>query len=97
MPIISFLASAFSGILNFLFRVVVIKFLVFAVIYITLTEVLPIVIDFALSNKVISGSLPSISSSIGFYLQYFRLDVAVKLLISAYVTRFLIRRLPFVG
>lgn len=95
MPIVTFLASAFSGILGFLFRTVIVKFVIFSVVFIAFSHLLPIILDFALTG--FSGDLPSVSGYVGFVLQYFNIESAVKLLTSAYVTRFLIRRMPFVG
>ena len=48
--------------------------------------------DFMLLSSVLS-----FSSSSMFYIDLFKIDVGVGIMVSAYTARFLIRRLPFIG
>jgi hypothetical protein len=86
--------------ISFLFRTVVIKFVIFTAMFVLLTELMPIVLrllniqDF---NANLHNSLTHIPSSVWYFLNAFRFDLGVPLILSAYASRFIIRRLPFVG
>ena len=94
--LLSFLWTAVS----FIFRTVVIKFLIFTAMFVLLTELIPIVLSMLNFNSIV-GNLQSalnyIPPSVWFFLNAFRLDVGVPLILSAYGSRFIIRRLPVVG
>ncbi|OOF56091.1 hypothetical protein BKK56_03650 [Rodentibacter genomosp. 2] len=97
--LISFLSKTFTGVLGWLFNVVVIKFVMFGLIFLALTEVVPLLIQVFLPEdaKNISSLLSSVPSQVAYFLSMFKLDLGIKSVVSAYVTRFLIRRIPFVG
>lgn len=96
MAIPAFLAPVFA----FMLREVIVKFLVMAVIFVAITELMPLVIGY-LGNFINPGGLSSafsaIPAGVWFFWDVFQFDVGVPLVISAYVARFSIRRLPFVG
>ncbi|MDX7986502.1 DUF2523 domain-containing protein [Xenorhabdus sp. 12] len=84
--------------LGFVFKGIVAKFfLFFALFYIT-TEFIPIIIDWFLPNSInlaeLFGSLPD---AIWYFLNLLQFPLGVPLVISAMVTRFIIRRLPIIG
>ncbi|ANF73836.1 hypothetical protein A6046_07385 [[Haemophilus] ducreyi] len=97
--IIKFLANAFSGVLSFIFNTLVIKFFVFGCVFIAVTEIVPIlIIEVFLPKQVNLKSLMSqIPPDIAYFLGFFKLDVGIQSMLSAYTSRFLIRRIPLVG
>lgn len=85
---------------TWIFRAVVIQFIVMAVILVIVTQLMPIVINYVQSfvnPGTLSGVFGALDPSVWFYLDFFALDVGVPLIFSAYVARFLIRRIPFIG
>lgn len=85
---------------SWLFRQVVIKFVVMAVIFIVVAELTPLVIEH-LGSFVSPGGLTAafsgIPAGVWYFLDFFALDVGLPLMISAHVSRFLIRRIPIIG
>ncbi|WP_150539695.1 DUF2523 family protein [Actinobacillus vicugnae] len=95
--IISFLSKSFSGILSFIFKSLVIKFVVFAIIFLVVTEVVPILFEVFIPEQELQRYFESIPSESLFFLSVFKIDVGIQMILSAYMTRFMIRRIPFVG
>ncbi|PAV11609.1 DUF2523 domain-containing protein [Arsenophonus sp. ENCA] len=90
--------TLFSGAFEFVFKGIVPKFfLFFALFYIT-TEFIPVVIDGFLPQSTnlaeLFGALPD---AIWYFLNLLQFPFGVPLVISAMVTRFIIRRLPIIG
>lgn len=93
------LKSAFNYIFTLFTKVGTIKAIVFTAIYWLLTAL------YAAAQALLSAyNFSSISSAFGslpndfkFYLVLFKIDVGLPIIIAAYVARFAIRRLPFIG
>jgi hypothetical protein len=95
-----FLAPLISSALLWLFREVVIKFLVFTAVIALVVFLSPVVVGFLgdfISPGFLTNSFSGIPSEVWFFLDFFRLDYGVPLVVSAYVSRFLIRRMPVIG
>lgn len=45
----------------------------------------------------LNSSLGAIPSTVGYFLEPFRIDLGLKLIVSALITRFIIRRVPLMG
>lgn len=94
------LAALFAPVISWIFRTVVIKFVLMAVVFVAVSELFPLVIEL-LGSFILPGGLTSAFSGIPpgvwFFLDFFALDVGIPLLISAHVSRFLIRRIPVIG
>ena len=99
MPaLIAFLEVFLIRILKFVFAVTVLRFLLFGTIFLTATEIVPVLISVFLPENIsVSDLLADIDPQVGFILQFFEIPYAVHTILSAYVMRFAIRRLPFVG
>ena len=95
--LISFLASS----LSWIFSKSVIQFVLFGFLYFIFQNVLPYffsgVSSLLPSTSPLNSSLSGISPQLWFFFDYFRLDVGLPAIISAYSTRFFIRRLPIIG
>lgn len=93
-------AAVFWSLLSWTFRQVVLKFLVMGVIFVIVSELTPLVIEHLggfVGANYLSSAFSGIPSGVWYFLDFFALDVGFPLLISAHVSRFLIRRIPFIG
>lgn len=89
-----------SSLLGFIFKKTVPKFFLFFGLFFLVLEFTPVLIDLVGGNALIaqiSNSLGSIPSDVGYFISVFRIDTGLKILLSAYVTRFIIRRIPLMG
>lgn len=89
-----------SKILGFIFRKGIAKFFLFFGLYFLVTGFLPIIFEFIGGTNVLrelSNSLSNIPSSVAYFLAPFRMDFAFKVIVTAYITRFLVRRIPLMG
>jgi hypothetical protein len=81
-------------------REVVVKFVVFAAVFGLVAFLVPYAVTY-LGPFIGVGSLNSafgaVSSAVWFFLDFFQLGYGVPVVISALVSRFLIRRLPVIG
>lgn len=96
MPIL----SIFAPLVSWIFRGLVVKFLILTSVFAVLAVVVPMAISFiapSLGIASLNSAFGSLDSGIWYFLDFFALDIGAPLLISAYVTRFLIRRLPLIG
>lgn len=75
------------------------KFVLISVILTSITVLLDLLLTLLPSWFSGADTLSSLSlNPLGWYLiDYFRLQEGLALIMSAYVTRFLIRRIPFIG
>ena len=88
------------GVLTWFLRAVVVKFLVMAVAVVVVSQLLPIagnLIASFVSSSSLTSAWAALTAGEWFFLDFFRLDVGVPLVVSAYIARFLIRRIPFIG
>ena len=89
-----------APVVTWIFRAVVVKFLVLTAVFAVMAVVIPVAISF-LAPFLGVGSLNSafggIDSGVWWFLDFFALDYGIPLMISAAITRFLIRRLPMIG
>lgn len=91
------LVSAFNFILDWLVRSVLVKFVLYFGLYFITTEFIEIITPLLPSASQLSGSLSGIASSTSYFLDVFALQTGLSLIVSAYTTRFIIRRLPIIG
>ena len=91
------LVSAFNLILAWVVRSVLIKFIVFFALYFITTEFFAIISNLLPNASTLNGALGGISSSLAYFLDVFALKTGLSLLVSAYTTRFIIRRIPVIG
>ena len=88
---------AFGG---WLFSEVAYRALLVGVLYVVISYLMPFVWNYAapfLGASSLTSLFNAIPDSVFFFMLGLRMDVGVPLIISAYVARFLIRRLPLVG
>ncbi|QPB42570.1 DUF2523 family protein [Rodentibacter haemolyticus] len=94
--ILAFLKSA----LVFIFGKTIPKFFAFFALYFIVAEFTPILFELIGANEAISnisqlfGGLPSTAL---YFLSLFKIGTGMQIIFSAYVTRFIIRRIPVIG
>ncbi|MHC5570271.1 DUF2523 family protein [Proteus mirabilis] len=92
------LTTLFSGAFGFIFKGIVAKFFLFSALFYVTTEFIPIIIDWFLPKPTnlaeLFGSLPD---AIWYFLNLLQFPLGVPMVISAMLTRFIIRRLPIIG
>lgn len=87
-------------VVSWIFREVVLKFVVFGVLFALLTLLMPLVIAQItqfVDVQNINSAIANVPTGVLFFARLFRFDVGIPLVISAFVSRFLIRRIPVVG
>lgn len=89
--------SALNALLGFVFRSVVVKFVLYFGLYFVVTEFIAIVANYLPDATALSSSLGGIPSGVWYFLDLFNVSAGLPIVISAYVTRFAIRRLPVIG
>ena len=89
-----------APVLAWLVRDVLVKFFVFTALFALLAFLVPKAVGY-LGSFVNPGGLTSAFGGVGagvwFWLDFFQLGFGIPLVVSAWVSRFLIRRLPVIG
>lgn len=94
------MGAIFGQLISYLTRGVIVKFFTVGVIYYALSLLWPLMVSLVarfVDVGSLNSSLSSIPSGVWWVLGFFRIEVGLKLCISAWATRFLIRRLPVIG
>ena len=87
-------------IVSWIFREVVVKFLIFTALFAVLAFLIPKAIAMVspwIGTTGLSNAFGGLGPGVWFFLDFFQLGYGVPLVLSAFVTRFLIRRLPVIG
>lgn len=94
------LPALLAPVVSFLLRDVVLKFIVFTSVFALVAFFVPYAIGFLapyLGTSGLSGAFSALSPGVWWFLDMFNLAYGVPAVISAFVARFLIRRLPVIG
>ncbi|MDP1978056.1 DUF2523 family protein [Undibacterium sp.] len=93
------LVSAFNLVLGFLVKSVMVKFAVFFGLFFITTGFIAVLVSSGLlpSATGLNSSLSSLSPFGAYFFDLFALSTGISMVISAYVTRFIIRRIPLIG
>jgi len=96
------LLSALQSVLGFVLRSVIVKFVIFYAIYFVVREFVPVLTSYGFFSggskaSALSSALSIIPSSVWYFLDLMNFSMGVSMVLSAYVTRFIIRRIPVIG
>ncbi|MCX2960258.1 DUF2523 family protein [Rodentibacter caecimuris] len=89
-----------KGSLAFVFGKMIPKFFAFFALYFIVAEFTPVLFDLIGANEAISnitrlfGGLPTMAL---YFLSLLKLGTGMQIIFSAYITRFVIRRIPVIG
>ncbi len=89
--------SALYAALGFVFRSAVLKFVAFFVLFFVTTEFIQLVVPLLPGTSALTSAFSAQSSGVWFFLDLFKVGFGVSACLSAYVTRFIIRRIPVIG
>ena len=81
-------------------RQVVVKFVVIGAVYALLVILVPMAAGYVspyIGVSSLNSLFAAVPDSVYFFFYFFRLDVGLPLIISAFIAGFLIRRLPLIG
>ncbi len=92
-----FLLSALNTVLGFLFRAAILKFVVFFSLYFIVQEFMSVIVELLPKSSNLQALFDLLPDSAWYFINLFQGVLGINLLIDAWFTRFIIRRLPFVG
>lgn len=93
------LISAFNATLGFVFRTIVVKFLILFAVFFIIQAFVPVLQSAGLLPNAanLSAGFSSLPAGVWYFLHAFALDVGLPMLLSAWVARFILRRIPFLN
>lgn len=94
------IAPFLAPILTFLVREVLVKFVILTAIYAAMAVFVPVALGYIgpwIGTGSLNSSFTGLQSGIWWFLDAFNLGYGLPLLLSAQITAFVIRRLPFIG
>ncbi|RJX30299.1 MAG: DUF2523 domain-containing protein [Oxalobacter sp.] len=91
------LVSAVNFALGFVLRSVIIKFVVFFALFFITTGFIAVLSPLLPDASALSNSLGGIPSAVWYFLDLFNVSAGIPILLSSWVTRFIIRRIPLIG
>lgn len=93
------LSSALNAFLGFIFKTVIIKFVVFFTLFFVVQELTAVLVSNLLpsGDGGLTGALGGLSSGMWYFLDLMAFSVGFPMVLSAWVTGFIIRRLPVIG
>lgn len=91
-----FLSAIFSA-LGFLLRSVLVKFVVFFGLFFITTEFIALVVPLLPGAASLTQAFAAQAPGVWYFLDLFKVGVGVSACLSAFVTRFIIRRIPVIG
>lgn len=95
--------SALNATLGWIFRAIVVKFVIFTALALLMAELLPLLIDTLVPAALKSGDggmggyFAAIGNDIYYFVELFKVPEGIGIIIAAYIARFLTRRLPIIG
>lgn len=91
------LLSALNSVLAWVFRSLLVKFVLFFALYFITSEFVGFVVALLPGTSAVDDALSGIGATTWYFLNVFEIQAGVAMVVSAYVTRFIIRRMPIIG
>lgn len=91
------IVAALNGLLGFVFRAALIKFVVFTALLAIVVGFMPLIASLLPDAVSLAPAFNAIPASVWFFLDMFKVGFGLQAMATAYGTRFIIRRLPVVG
>lgn len=89
--------SALNSVIGWIFRSIVVKFGLFFALFFIATEFAGFVAALVPNGSSVTGLFGNIGAATWYFLDVFSIGTGLSLVVSAYATRFIIRRLPIIG
>lgn len=91
------LLSAFNAALGFVFRGVIVKFLIMFSAWYLAVELISALVSYVPSTSAIASAMTQFPPLLWYIMDLMRVDIGIPLVLAAMSSKFLIRRIPFVG
>lgn len=91
------LLSAGNALLGWLVRGAVVKFVVFMALYWIVFELVSVLVGMLPDSSNLNSAFAGISAATWYFLDLFAFSTGFPLVVSAFVTRFIVRRIPVIG
>lgn len=97
--VLSALNAVLGTALTLVFRTIVVKFVFFTCLFLIASEILSVVQSAGIlpSAASIQAGFSKIPPSVGYFLSVFNVYAGVSMVLTAYATRFIIRRIPWIN
>ena len=89
--------SALNAVLGFVLRSVIVKFVLYFGLFFITTEFIGLLAPRLPDGSALSGALAGIPAGVWYFLDLFNASAGIPIVLSAWVTRFIIRRIPLIG
>jgi Protein of unknown function (DUF2523) len=89
--------SVFYTALGWIFRSLLIKFVLYFALFFVTSEFIALITNLIPDASSINGTLSGIGAATWYFLDAFKITTGLSLVVSAYATRFIIRRIPIIG
>ena len=89
--------SALNVVLGFVFRSLIVKFIAFFALFFITTEFIQLVVPMLPGAATLTNAFAAQAPGVWYFLDLFKVGFGVSACISAFVTRFIIRRIPVIG
>lgn len=89
--------SALNVMLGFVFRSLIVKFIAFFALFFITTEFIQLVIPMLPGAANLNNAFAAQAPGVWYFLDLFKVGFGVSACLSAFVTRFIIRRIPVIG
>jgi hypothetical protein len=89
--------SALNVILGFVFRSLIVKFVTFFALFFVTTEFIQLVVPLLPGASALTNAFAAQAPGVWYFLDLFKVNFGLSACLSAFVTRFIIRRLPVIG
>ena len=80
-----------------MFRSLLVKFGVFFALYFITSEFVGLLVNLIPGTSSINGTLSGLGAGTFYFLNFFMFTQGLSMVVSAYATRFVIRRIPIIG
>jgi hypothetical protein len=91
------LVSALFSAFGFVFRSVIVKFAVYFALFFVVTEFIALLVPMLPGASSLTSAFSVQSPGVWYFLDLFKVGFGVSACLAAYVTRFIIRRIPVIG
>lgn len=91
------LVSAFNTTLGFIFRQIIVKFVVLFALYFVIQAFVSVLSGFIPNPSDMTNGLSGIASGSWWFLDLFAFSQGASIVVTSLVYRFLIRRIPVIG
>ncbi len=91
------LLSAVNTGLGFIFRTVIVKFVLFFGLFFVVHEFVPVLASWLPDAASLTAAFGAQSPHVWYFLDLFEVAAGTSMLLSAWITRFIILRIPLIG